>query len=177
MLPTPADSLRHAARMKRQDTEHQEQRALFEWAAYARTGALYGALWIEMKTEAGRLSPAQRWWRDALFETGHAWALCRSWVEARDTIRSSPISPVNTRALRMPGTIRAQTSWRANRPMQHNRASVRRGRPVAGRHSGATPTSCVLQRPARRRRTFFAKGVSPLACRPAPDVITPTALR
>lgn len=47
---------------------------------------IYGALWIEMKTKDGQLSAAQRWWRDALLEIGHAWALCRSRPEAREVI-------------------------------------------------------------------------------------------
>jgi hypothetical protein len=37
-----------------------------------------GALWIELKSQSGRLRDTQKTWRDRLLEHGHAWALCRS---------------------------------------------------------------------------------------------------
>ncbi len=49
-------------------------------------GGAYGCLWIEMKSSAGRLRKTQRQWRDALQKAGHAHAVCRSWIEARDTL-------------------------------------------------------------------------------------------
>lgn len=37
-------------------------------------------LFIEMKSTRGRLSPRQRWWRDALGEQGYRVELARSWI-------------------------------------------------------------------------------------------------
>lgn len=49
-------------------------------------GGMWGALWIEMKSDSGKLRKSQREWRDRLQEAGHAHAVCRSWVEARSII-------------------------------------------------------------------------------------------
>lgn len=38
--------------------------------------------WLEMKTEKGRLSPAQQWFRDTAQRLGHHWGLARSLDEA-----------------------------------------------------------------------------------------------
>ena len=47
----------------------------------------YHALYIELKrTEGGRLSNAQRVWRDALGAEGNLAVVCRGWEEARDWI-------------------------------------------------------------------------------------------
>ena len=40
------------------------------------------SLYIEMKTARGQLSVDQRWWKDRLMQTGHAWFLCRTVEEA-----------------------------------------------------------------------------------------------
>lgn len=53
---------------------------------HARTGRVYGALWIEMKTTTGRLSRPQQVWRRFLTGHGQAYALCRSFEEARTVI-------------------------------------------------------------------------------------------
>jgi len=37
-----------------------------------------GGLWIELKSENGRLRDSQRVWRDRLLEHDHCWTLCRS---------------------------------------------------------------------------------------------------
>ena len=46
----------------------------------------HGALWIEMKDDGGRLRKSQKAWRDRLQEAGHAYAVCRSWIEAKEVI-------------------------------------------------------------------------------------------
>jgi hypothetical protein len=48
----------------------------------------YGALWIEMKAEGGRMRRAQRWWRERLRRAGHAHTVCRGWREGRAAIES-----------------------------------------------------------------------------------------
>jgi len=48
----------------------------------------YGhALYIEMKTASGRLSAAQRAWRDALIAHNNGYILARSWIDAARAIR------------------------------------------------------------------------------------------
>ncbi len=42
-------------------------------------------VFVEIKTETGRLSPAQRWFRDKVQEFGHLWYLVRS-VEEMDQV-------------------------------------------------------------------------------------------
>lgn len=42
----------------------------------------YHGLYIEMKTENGRLSESQRWWGEQLRKQGYSWAMCRSWEAA-----------------------------------------------------------------------------------------------
>lgn len=37
-----------------------------------------GGLWVELKSQGGRLRETQEWWRDFLQEHGQAWTLCRS---------------------------------------------------------------------------------------------------
>jgi hypothetical protein len=37
-----------------------------------------GGLWVELKSENGRLRDSQRVWRDRLLEHDHCWTLCRS---------------------------------------------------------------------------------------------------
>lgn len=46
----------------------------------------YMALWIEMKSAAGRLSPAQQSIKARLEAEGARYLVCRSWTEARDGI-------------------------------------------------------------------------------------------
>lgn len=47
----------------------------------------YHGLWIEMKTDKGRVSPDQRRWILALAEQGHRVAICRSWEDAARELR------------------------------------------------------------------------------------------
>lgn len=42
----------------------------------------YHSLYIEMKTEKGRISQAQKWWGEKLVESGNMWAVCRGCKEA-----------------------------------------------------------------------------------------------
>lgn len=42
----------------------------------------YHGLFIEMKSPTGRLSPRQRWWAEALTETGHRVEVARGWPAA-----------------------------------------------------------------------------------------------
>jgi len=37
-----------------------------------------GGLWVELKSQDGRLRESQEWWRDELRAHGHAWTLCRT---------------------------------------------------------------------------------------------------
>lgn len=47
----------------------------------------FGALWIELKRQAGgRVSPEQRVWIAGLQANGHRAVVCAGWVEARDVI-------------------------------------------------------------------------------------------
>lgn len=48
-------------------------------------GKFHG-LWIEMKSESGRLSDAQKSWLNAMTTLGHAVAVCRGWDSARSMI-------------------------------------------------------------------------------------------
>ena len=48
----------------------------------------YHGLWIEMKTNGGRVSPAQRAWIDALRAQGYRVAVCYGWEAARDEIET-----------------------------------------------------------------------------------------
>lgn len=52
------------------------------------TAERYGALWIEMKAEGGRMRRAQRWWRERLRRAGHAHTVCRGWREGRAALES-----------------------------------------------------------------------------------------
>lgn len=54
--------------------------------AYPASG--FHGLFIEMKSESGRLRESQKWWRDRLTEAGFAWACCRSWIEGKDVLVS-----------------------------------------------------------------------------------------
>jgi len=45
-----------------------------------------GGLWIELKSQSGRLRESQAWWRDALRDHGQAWALCRSVGGFQETV-------------------------------------------------------------------------------------------
>jgi len=49
---------------------------VFEWTDGDEGPA--GALWIELKSESGRLRDSQRQWRTRLVKNRHAWTLCRS---------------------------------------------------------------------------------------------------
>lgn len=46
----------------------------------------YHGLYIEMKTERGRLSPEQKWWGERLREQGYCWLVCRGWREATEAL-------------------------------------------------------------------------------------------
>ena len=46
----------------------------------------FHALYIEMKTEKGRVRPEQRWWMDRLAMSGNYATVCRGWRDAVDTI-------------------------------------------------------------------------------------------
>lgn len=43
-------------------------------------------LWIEMKSDKGRLTDKQQWWREHLTEAGHLVVICRSWQEVAETL-------------------------------------------------------------------------------------------
>jgi hypothetical protein len=45
-----------------------------------------GGLWIELKSQSGRLRDSQAWWRDALRNYGQAWTLCRSLGGFQETV-------------------------------------------------------------------------------------------
>lgn len=55
-------------------------------AAEMQDGTRYGALWIELKSQSGRMRETQETWRDRLQRHGHAWALCRSFDDAKTCI-------------------------------------------------------------------------------------------
>lgn len=46
----------------------------------------YHGLWIEMKTETGRVSPAQKEWIAGMTSLGHLAIVARSWDYARSVI-------------------------------------------------------------------------------------------
>ena len=46
----------------------------------------YGALYIELKTKTGRLRDSQKAWRGRLVKGQQAWALCRSFEDAKCAI-------------------------------------------------------------------------------------------
>lgn len=52
-------------------------------AAEMQDGTRYGALWIELKSQSGRLRDSQKAWRDRLRANGHAWILCRTFSDAK----------------------------------------------------------------------------------------------
>ena len=43
---------------------------------------LYHALYIEMKTETGRLTPEQKYWGEQLKAQGNMWEVCHGWQSA-----------------------------------------------------------------------------------------------
>ena len=47
----------------------------------------YHALFVEMKTEKGRLMPSQRMYRRAVEEMGYKYVVCRSFDDFRNEIR------------------------------------------------------------------------------------------
>ncbi len=42
----------------------------------------YHGLYIELKTEKGRMSDAQEWWGKHLAAQGYSWEVCRGWESA-----------------------------------------------------------------------------------------------
>lgn len=42
----------------------------------------YHGLYIEMKTESGRISEAQKWWGEKLLEQGYMFEVCHGWKSA-----------------------------------------------------------------------------------------------
>lgn len=42
----------------------------------------YHGLYIEMKTETGRTSDAQKWWGEQLLKQGYMWEICHGWESA-----------------------------------------------------------------------------------------------
>ena len=46
----------------------------------------YHGLYIEMKTEDGRASEAQKWWGEHLTAQGYAWQVCHGWQAAVSTL-------------------------------------------------------------------------------------------
>lgn len=48
----------------------------------------YHGLYIEMKTEKGRASDAQKWWGMRLTEQGYCWRVCHGWENAVQTIQA-----------------------------------------------------------------------------------------
>lgn len=42
----------------------------------------YHALYIEMKTDAGKASPEQKWWGEQLLAAGSMWEVCHGWESA-----------------------------------------------------------------------------------------------
>lgn len=46
----------------------------------------YHALYIEMKTEQGKLSTEQDWWGKQLLEQGSYWQVCYGWKDAVATL-------------------------------------------------------------------------------------------
>lgn len=46
----------------------------------------YHGLYIELKTETGRTTPAQAWWGERLREQGYACRVCRGWEAAVEVL-------------------------------------------------------------------------------------------
>ena len=46
----------------------------------------YHGLYLEMKTETGRLSRPQAWWGSSLANQGYAWNVCRGWQQAVEAL-------------------------------------------------------------------------------------------
>jgi hypothetical protein len=60
---------------------------------------VYSGLWIEFKSDKGRLSEAQLKWIDALRKVGHQVEICRSWIEAANAViayRNLPIPKLDS---------------------------------------------------------------------------------
>ena len=72
-----------AARMKAMGAKAGVPDLCLPVACTMRDGTRYGALWIELKSKTGRLRDSQRQWRNRLRRHGHAWALCRSFDDAK----------------------------------------------------------------------------------------------
>lgn len=46
----------------------------------------YGSLWIELKTDSGKESDEQKWWKKRMLEVGNYATVCREWTVAAKII-------------------------------------------------------------------------------------------